>query len=85
MMKRLGAASLKITFSDAEGLLVEHGTDGTVLLRVAPENLQHSDWNTVWDGIRKVEYDSYHRWREANPDKSVDEYLATNQPKTEEA
>ena len=84
-MKRLGAASLKITFSDKEGFLVEHGTDGTVLLRVAPENIVHSDWNTVWNSLRQVEYDAYYRWRAAHPDAPVEEYNAANTIKTEEA
>jgi hypothetical protein len=75
---RLGAASVHLTFSDAEGFKVEHGTDGSVLLQIAPENLEHGDWNKLWDAIASIECGAYRRWSEKNPDGKVEDYLKTN-------
>lgn len=75
---RLGAASLRISISDAEGFKVEHGTDGTVLLHISPENLEKGDWDKLWTGIEKVQTSSYLRWKDKNPDLDVEDYLKTN-------
>ena len=47
----LGAASINVAWSDAEGLVVTHGSDGTVLAKVEPENLEREDWDRIWDAI----------------------------------
>jgi hypothetical protein len=75
---RLGAASLNISFSDAEGFKVEHGTDGTVLLHIAPENLEHEDWDRLWTGINNIQIEAYRRWAKKNPEKTVEDYKKTN-------
>lgn len=51
---RLGAASIMVSFSDADGLLVEHGTAGSTLLHVNPEFVERDDWDLVWDALREV-------------------------------
>jgi hypothetical protein len=75
---RLGAASLNISFSDAEGFKVQHGTDGTILLHIAPGNLEREDWDRLWNGIDNIQIEAYRRWAKKNPEKSVEDYKKTN-------
>jgi hypothetical protein len=51
---RLGAASVTVSISDADGFRVVHG-DGTVLRHVPPEQLLPGDWDAFWNGIHAVE------------------------------
>lgn len=73
---RLGGASMKLVFSDTEGLKALHGDTGDILLNVPPSLLQPGDWNRVWDALRDIEADAYDRWKEANPDKTAADYHA---------
>ena len=51
---RLGAASVTVSISDADGFRVVHA-NGTVLHHVPAENLHPSDWGRFWSGINAVE------------------------------
>lgn len=52
---RLGAASVTISISDADGFRVVHGTDGTTLRHIPAEHLAPGDWDLLWAGITAVE------------------------------
>jgi hypothetical protein len=46
---RLGAASITISISDSEGLVVRHGSDPDWLLASKPaEECGANDWDTIW-------------------------------------
>ena len=74
VMARLGAASMKLVFSDKEGLKALHGDTGDVLLNVPPSLLQTNDWNRVWDVLRDIETDAFLRWKAANSSKTATDY-----------
>lgn len=61
---RLGAASVTVSMSDADGFKVVHA-DGTVLRHVPAEQLLPSDWNAFWRGIDSVEHNAAKRLAEA--------------------
>lgn len=52
--KRLGAASVQVSISDAEGFKAVHG-DGTVLVEIPADQLKPGDWEAFWSGITAVE------------------------------
>ena len=52
---RLGVASLRVSFSDADGLRVEHGTGGATLLHVPASGLVADDWSEIWETFRLIE------------------------------
>jgi hypothetical protein len=52
--KRLGAASVTVSISDADGFRVVHA-DGSILKHIPAENLHPSDWERFWSGINAVE------------------------------
>ena len=54
-LPRLGAAKVEISLSDADGFRVKHGTDGTTLVHIEPQHVEHGDWSVLWNAIRSIE------------------------------
>ena len=53
-IRRLGAASVKVSISDADGFRAVHG-DGSVLVDIPADQLQPGDWEAFWGGITAVQ------------------------------
>ena len=58
---RLGAASLDIKWSDAEGLVVLHGESKKELMKIEPQNLERGDWDQFWNALRDLEIQAFYR------------------------
>ncbi len=51
---RLGAASLLVSISDADGFRVSHGTDKSTLIHVPAEQVADGDWGRMFEALRAV-------------------------------
>lgn len=54
MSPRLGAASLKLTISDAEGFTVRHGVSNEILMHLPPERCETGMWSKMVADMRAM-------------------------------
>ncbi len=52
---RLGSASIIVSLSDKEGLVVRHGSRGNFILASKPaEECKSSDWDKIWNCFEEL-------------------------------
>lgn len=51
---RLGAASVMISISDADGFRVVHGTDKVTLRHVPADDVPDGTWDRLWEVIDQI-------------------------------
>lgn len=53
-MVRLGAASINVSISDADGFRVTHGSTGDTIFHKAPENCTDKEWNELFTTLEAI-------------------------------